>query len=115
EHHVHLVDQAKAEVESLDGFQVDGDAQFAAIQTQKKVRVAPGEWRAPASAHIARAGFQLQDFGAIVREQERAKRSRERVRKVEDTDAIQRFHSPSVNRPALGKIVRIRTYQITSR
>src|ERR1041385_4984079 len=71
-------------------FEVDRNAALAAIQPEKETRDAAGERRAPAATHIAAARFQLVHLGAVIAEQQRAIGARERVRKVEHADAVER-------------------------
>jgi hypothetical protein len=88
--HVHALDQVEAELDALGLFQIDADAALAAIQAEKEVRLTAGKGRSPAAAHISRARFQLIDLRAVIREEERAIRPGERMRKVEHANAVQR-------------------------
>jgi hypothetical protein len=71
-------------------FQVERDPFLAAIQPQEEVRHAAGERRAPAAAHVAIAGFELEHFSAVVGQQQRAVGPGQGVGKIQDAHPVQR-------------------------
>jgi hypothetical protein len=71
--------------------EVEADATFAAIETKEKVRHAAGEGRSPAAAHVAFAGFEFVDLGAVVGEEQGAVGAGEGMGEVENADAMKGF------------------------
>src|SRR5262249_55082361 len=67
--HVHALDEAQAQFDSLWLFQIDRDAALPTIESEKEARFAVRKWWSPAAAHIAGARLQLVHGGAIIGQQ----------------------------------------------
>ena len=90
EEHVHAVDQPQTQVKTSRMLEIDRDSPFAPVQAKKEAGHASGKWRAPAAAHVSRPGLELVHFGPVVGQKQGAIRPRQRVRKIEHSDAFER-------------------------
>ena len=89
---VHRLDEPQAKLDSLGAFEIDRDAELAAVEPHEEARLIAVVGRAPTAADIAAvARLELVDVGPILRENQRAKGTSQRMREIEHAKPRQRL------------------------